>query len=88
MKYEHKAIIDAASREGKMPMEKARELLAHDLLKTMVSSISSHAVAFKNMTEQQQDSAIQSMQNDLKEAIDVAVRLYANLGTIGVKAAS
>lgn len=85
MKYEHKAIIDAATREGKMPMEKARELMGHDLLKSMVSTISSHAVAFKNMTEQQQDSAIQQMQSDLDPAIDTAVRLIVSQATKTVR---
>ena len=85
MKYEHKAIIDAATREGKMPMEKARELMGHDLLKSMVSTISSHAVAFKNMTEQQQDAAIQQMQSDLDPAIDTAVRLIVSQATKTVR---
>ena len=46
MKYEHKAIIDAANREGRAPSEIAKELLGHDLLKAMVTAISKPAVAF------------------------------------------
>jgi DNA segregation ATPase FtsK/SpoIIIE-like protein len=85
MKYEHKAIIDAATREGKLPMEKARELMGHDLLKAMVTTISGHAVAFKNMSEQQQDSAIQEMTKDLEAAIDTAILMISSQATKTVR---
>lgn len=85
MKYEHKAIIDAAKREGKLPMEFAKELLGHDLLKAMVGCLSGHAVAFGKMSEQQQDAAIHKMQEELKPAIDNAVRVIVSQGTRTVR---
>lgn len=85
MHYEHKAIIDAANREGKLPMEVAKELLAHDLLKAMISCISGHAVAFQKMSEQQQDSAIREMQDGLTKAIDTGVRVIASQNTRTVR---
>lgn len=85
MKYEHKAIIDAAAREGKLPSEMAKELLAHDLLKAMVACVSGHAVAFSKMSQQQQDAAIHDMQRDLTSAIDTGVRVIASQATRTVR---
>ena len=85
MHYEHKAIIDAANRDGKLPMEVAKELLAHDILKAMVTSISGHAVAFAKMSQQQQDSVIADMQHDLSTAIDTGVRVIASQNTRTVR---
>lgn len=81
MKYEHKAIIDAATREGKTPAELAKELLGHDLLKAMVTSISKPAVAFSKMSEQQQESVIEDLKKDLLPAIAVAIEVICSQST-------
>ena len=85
MKLEHKAIIAAANRDGKLPMEVAKELLAHDLLQSMVTSIGGHAVAFNKMSQQQQDAVIHDMQRDLTAAIDMGVRIIASQNTRTVR---
>lgn len=85
MKLEHKAIIAAANRDGKLPMEVAKELLAHDLLQSMVTSIGGHAVAFNKMSQQQQDAVIHDMQRDLVAAIDMGVRVIASQNTRTVR---
>lgn len=85
MKYEHKAIIDSATRDGKLPMELAKELIGHDLLKAMVSAISGHAVPFQKMSQQQQDSVIHDMQRDLAASIDTAVRVIVSQSTRTVR---
>ena len=85
MKLEHKAIIAAANRDGKLPMEVAKELLAHDLLQSMVTSIGGHAVAFNKMSQQQQDAVIHDMQRDLAAAIDMGVRVIASQNTRTVR---
>lgn len=85
MKYEHKAIIDRASKEGLSPCELASELLVHDLLNSALGQMRGHAVAFKNMSEQQQDAAIQEMQDEFKKAVDTAVRIIASRGTATVR---
>lgn len=81
MKYEHKAIIDAATREGKTPAELAKELLGHDLLKAMVTSISKPAVAFSKMSEQQQESVIEDLKKELLPAIAVAIEVISSQNT-------
>jgi DNA segregation ATPase FtsK/SpoIIIE-like protein len=85
MKYEHKAIIDKAKQEGLAPSELASELLVHDLLNSALGVIRGHAVAFKNMSEQQQDAAIQTMQDEFKKAVGTAIRIIASAGTKTVR---
>lgn len=85
MKYEHKAIIDAANREGKSPSEIAHELLGHDLLKAMVTSISKPAVAFCKMSEQQQEALIEDLRRELLPAISTAIGVIASNNTHTVR---
>jgi len=85
MKYEHKAIIDAANREGKSPSEIAHELLGHDLLKAMVTSISKPAVAFSKMSEQQQEALIEDLRRELLPAISTAIGVIASNNTHTVR---
>lgn len=85
MKYEHRAIIENAARKNMSPMELAAELMGHDLLKSMVTAIGGHAVPFQKMSEQQQDAVIHTMQEDMKQAIDTAVRTISSAGTRTVR---
>lgn len=81
MKYEHKAIIDAAVRDGKSPSELAKELLGHDLLKAMVTAISKPAVAFSKMSEQQQQGVIEDLTKELVPALAVAIEVICSQNT-------
>lgn len=85
MKADQKAIIQAAQRKGLAPSEVAAELLTHDLLNSALNQLRGHAVAFKNLSEQQQDAAIETMQQDFKKAVDTAVRIIASAGTKTVR---
>lgn len=85
MKYEHKAIIDAANREGRAPSEIAKELLGHDLLKAMVTAISKPAVAFSKMTEQQQEALIDELKAELVPAVAVAIGVIVSQNTHTVR---
>jgi DNA segregation ATPase FtsK/SpoIIIE-like protein len=81
MKYEHKAIVDAAAREGKTPAELAKELLGHDLLKAMVTSISKPAVAFSKMSQQQQESVIEDLKKEMAPAVATAIEVICSQST-------
>lgn len=85
MRYEHKAIIAAANRDGKLPMEVAKELLGHDLLKAMVTAISKPAVAFSKMTEQQQEALIDELKTELVPAVAVAIGVIVSQNTHTVR---
>jgi ribosomal protein S25/uncharacterized protein YbjQ (UPF0145 family) len=81
MKIDQKAVLARAEREGLTPSEVAAELLTHDLVSSALSVIRGHAVAFKNMSQQQQDDAIQQLADDTKKAVDNAVRIIAGAGS-------
>lgn len=85
MKYEHKAIIDRATRDGKSPSEIAHELLGHDLLKAMVTAISKPAVAFSKMSEQQQQGVIEDLTKELVPAIGTAISVICSQNTHTVR---
>lgn len=85
MKADQNAVIQAAQRKGLAPSEVAAELLTHDLLNSALNQIRGHAVAFKNMSEQQQDACIQTMQEEFKKSVDTAVRIIASVGTKTVR---
>lgn len=85
MKADQKAVIQSAARKGLAPSEVAAELLTHDLLNSALAQMRSHAVAFKNMSEQQQDACIQTMQDEFKKAVDTAVHIIAGAGTKTVR---
>lgn len=85
MKYEHKAIIDRATRDGKSPSEIAHELLGHDLLKAMVTAISKPAVAFSKMSEQQQQGVIEDLTKEVVPAISTAISVICSQNTHTVR---
>lgn len=85
MKYEHKAIIDRATRDGKSPSEIAHELLGHDLLKAMVTAISKPAVAFSKMSEQQQQGVIEDLIKEMVPAIGTAISVICSQNTHTVR---
>lgn len=85
MTRDQKSIIQRAKRDGLLPMQLAEELMAHDLLELMLDQMKSHAVAFKNMSEIQQDSAIATMQEGLKDAIKTAMAIISSGATKTVR---
>lgn len=85
MKYEHRAIIDSAAREGKLPSELAQELLGHDLLKAMVTAISKPAVPFSKMSEQQQEGVIEDLKTELLPAISTAIGIIVSRNSHAVR---
>jgi ribosomal protein S25 len=85
MKREHAAIIAKARRDGLKPVELASELMGYTLVEAMRDCIASHAIAYKNMSQVQQDSCIQQMTEAVKEAIDLAIQTIASAGTRTVR---
>lgn len=85
MKREHAAIIAKARRDGLKPVELASELMGYTLIESMRDCIASHAIAYKNMSQVQQDSCIQQMTEAVKEAIDLAIQTIASAGTRTVR---
>ena len=85
MKREHAAIVARARRDGLKPVELANELMGYTLLESMRDCIASHAVAYKNMSQIQQDSCVQQMTEAVKESIDLCIQVIASAGTRTVR---
>lgn len=85
MKREHAVIIAKARRDGLKPVELASELMGYTLVESMRDCIASHAIAYKNMSQIQQDACIQQMTEAVKEAIDLAIQTIASAGTRTVR---
>jgi S-DNA-T family DNA segregation ATPase FtsK/SpoIIIE len=83
MKKEHKAIIQAAKRDGLLPSEVASNLLGHDLLESMIAQLSK-LEAYRRMSEKDQDGIIAAMTNDIQPAIKNAMRILNAAGVESV----
>lgn len=83
MKKEHKAIIQAAKRDGLLPSEVASKLLGHDLLESMIAQLSK-LEAYRRMSEKDQDGIIAAMTNDIQPAIKNAMRILNAAGVESV----
>lgn len=80
MKKEHKAIIQAAKRDGLLPSEVASNLLGHDLLEACLAQLNKFETAFRKLSEKDQDAAIAGITNDLQPAIKNALRVLNAAG--------
>ena len=83
MRKEHKAIIQAAKRDGLLPSEVASNLLGHDLLESMIAQLSK-LEAYRRMSEKDQDGIIAAMTNDIQPAIKNAMRILNAAGVESV----
>lgn len=80
MRIEHKAIIEKAKREGLQPMEMAAELLVHDMVLATREEMCRFEVGFRKMTEKQQDTVLNSLQDKYKAIALTAARVIASGG--------
>lgn len=80
MKKEHKAIIQAAKRDGLLPSEVASNLLGHDLLEALLTQLNKFETPFRKLSEKDQDAAIAGLTNDIQPAIKNALRVLNGAG--------
>ncbi len=80
MRIEHKAIIEKAKRDGLQPMEMAAELLVHDMVLATREEMCRFEVGFRKMTEKQQDTVLNSLQDKYKAIALTAARVIASGG--------
>lgn len=81
MRIEHKAIIEKAKKEGLLPMQMAAELLIHDMVLATREEMCRHEVGFRKLTEKQQDTVLNSLQDKYKAIAEIAARVIASGGT-------
>ncbi len=85
MKREHQVIIAKARREGMKPVELAAELMGYTLVEAMREASAANSIPYSKMSEIQQDAAIQTWTEAVKESIDLAIQVIASGGTRTVR---
>lgn len=86
MKAEHKAIIEAAEKEGLSPCEKDARLVVHDMVNATRAAMRKYEVGFNKMTEKQQDAVLGDLENAYQELALTVARTIASGSTPSVPA--
>lgn len=86
MKAEHKAIIEAAEKEGLSPCEKDARLVVHDMVNATRAAMRKYEVGFNKMTEKQQDAVLGDLENAYQDLALTVARTIASGNTPSVPA--
>lgn len=84
MNHEHKAIIEAAEKEGLLPMERCARLVVHDMVKATRAQMARYEVGYNKMTEKQQDAVLGELEAAFTELSLTVARTIASAGTPSV----
>jgi DNA segregation ATPase FtsK/SpoIIIE-like protein len=84
MNHEQKAIIEAAEKEGLLPMEKCARLVVHDMVKATRAQMARYEVGYNKMTEKQQDCVLAELEAAFTDLSLVVARTIASGGTPSV----
>lgn len=84
MNVEQKAIIEAAEKEGLLPMEKCARLVVHDMVKATRAQMARYEVGYNKMTEKQQDAVLGDLEKAFTDLALIVARTIASGGTPSV----
>ncbi len=84
MNVDQKAIIEAAEKEGLLPMEKCARLVVHDMVKAARAQMSRYEVGYNKMTEKQQDTVLAELEKAFTDLALTVARTIASGGTPSV----
>lgn len=84
MNVEQKAIIEAAEKEGLLPMEKCARLVVHDMVKATRAQMARYEVGYNKMTEKQQDAVLADLEKSFTDLALIVARTIASGGTPSV----
>lgn len=79
-----RAILAKAKKDGLKPSEQASEFLLHDLVEAALQQLKNYSVAWKNLSEKEQDASIASMTEALKESVTDAIRIIMSAGASAI----
>jgi len=79
-----RAVLAKAKKDGLKPSEQASEFLLHDLVEACLAQLKNYSVAWKNLSEKEQDASIHSLTDSLKESVTDAVRLIMAAGASAI----
>lgn len=84
MNVEQKAIIEAAEKEGLLPMERCARLVVHDMVKATRAQMARYEVGYNKMTEKQQDAVLADLEKAFTDLALTVARTIASGGTPSV----
>ena len=84
MSPEQRAVLAKAKKDGLKPSEQASEFLLHDLVEACLNQLKNYSVAWKNLSEKEQDASIGNLTAALKESAVDAVRLIMAAGASAI----
>jgi len=79
-----RAVLAKAKKDGLKPSEQASEFLLHDVVEACLSQLRNYSVAWKNLSEKEQDASISSLTDSLKESVTDAIRIIMSAGTSAI----
>lgn len=79
-----RAILSKAKKDGLKPSEIAAEFGVHDLVEAQLSILRGISVAYKDLGEKGQDSAIQQLTTATRDAVTDMIRLIMANGTTAI----
>lgn len=84
MNVEQKAIIEAAEKEGLLPMEKCARLVVHDMVIAARAQMARYEVGYNKMTQKQQDAVLGDLEKAFTDLALIVARTIASGGTPSV----
>lgn len=84
MNLEQKVILEAAEKEGLLPMEKCARLVVHDMVKATRAQMARYEVGYNKMTEKQQDAVLADLEKAFTDLALIVARTIASGGTPSV----
>lgn len=79
-----RAVLAKAKKDGLKPSEQASEFLLHDVVEACLSQLRNYSVAWKNLSEKEQDASIASLSASLKDSVTDAVRIIMSAGASAI----
>lgn len=79
-----RAVLAKAKKDGLKPSEQASEFLLHDVVEACLTQLRAYSVAWKTLSEKEQDASIKSLTDDLKNSVTDAIQIIISAGASAI----
>jgi len=80
MNLAQRAVLEAAKKAGRSPMEQASEFMLHDLVQAVLDVLKAQTKVYSSLSEQQMDAVIGKVTETLKPTVLTACSIIASEG--------
>jgi hypothetical protein len=80
MNTAQRAVLEAAKKAGRSPMEQASEFMLHDLVQAVLDVLKAQTKVYSSLSEQQMDAVIGKVTDTLKPTVLTACSIIASEG--------